>query len=1007
MVHIILKTSDHSIMLVVYLLLVLCTGRFIDAEKAKCCGRVTGNCKRACEQLAVLQEYPKDKIAGRITDFYNHCSPKNVQHVEWCMSSSAQDTEIKWLDAARKCCDVARSDGCQLSCLNRNAGSRSVHRDCQDETDFFNCLQHQQVKDTCCGDKTDAAQCQIACEKFLANTPSINRHAANQEILDLCSADRRDTRSATTTTTSVELHRRCTRNTTTRRTSSDGHKYLHCCKLAADTQCEQACQDSLRRKFDSDVEAVDSLEGRGCGPPSLDDRFWQCFLQSERAEQKDTSAPAPMSQIEKLGMDSVKLHCCDKATIAGCRKLCLKTFTNEWSSSWNDFNFECLSHPNEDRLLKCLDDVEEPCDLGCDGLNYCTAFNNRPTELFRSCSPQTDDAAHYDVTLWRQRGTITLFNYEIPLKNITKCMPDSWKAVACILQIRPCTRQTHVNKICRDDCLELLSTCLDWTNSAPGMSANSLCARLSPESGPCVPLGAFAELGAPRLLSPRLQNDRQTDLIQHTAIDLPEVTTPCKRNPCAPGSVCLVNRGCKIGGGCKPYRCVAGCKAGEVSHFLVPEDSYARIPTFNGQKGCVKICLCTKKGIEKCQQVPCSQIQSCWLVGKPIDHGSTFEMDCNTCNCFAGEITCTKKHCEPTTVNAVSRYRHTGLPCNCAPHHVPVCGSNGNTYPNSCLAKCAGLSDVDLKFGTCWNDDPCAGDHTCRSDERCVPTRQVCLSMLKKSCVQYKCVSEKTSCEDVTKSVVCDTDDVEHSNLCHLLRSGKTLAYNGPCLVGCNSTGSVCGVDGNTYPSECAAFAESASVDYPGPCISSGFIGHNGRPYCAAKGVVNCPRLPHKGCLGITPPGACCPKCAGALRILFSQKQVDRVMHTLKKPSVNALNTKSILRALDRHVLVAECVVRGHLTMYQDLLVLVESTVRNPTRLQLEACIRESEKLSSLVETSSPRVMIDLSLSTLISASPVHEMVADDDADAAAAAPDLQACAATATFTLILTVLIR
>lgn len=29
-------------------------------------------------QLAVLQENPKDKIAGRITDFYNHCSAKNV-----------------------------------------------------------------------------------------------------------------------------------------------------------------------------------------------------------------------------------------------------------------------------------------------------------------------------------------------------------------------------------------------------------------------------------------------------------------------------------------------------------------------------------------------------------------------------------------------------------------------------------------------------------------------------------------------------------------------------------------------------------------------------------------------------------------------------------------------------------------------------------------------------------------------------------------------------------------
>lgn len=85
---------------------------------------------------------------------------------------------------------------------------------------------------------------------------------------------------------------------------------------------------------------------------------------------------------------------------------------------------------------------------------------------------------------------------------------------------------------------------------------------------------------------------------------------------------------------------------------------------------------------------------------------------------------------------------------------------------------------------------------------------------------------------------------------------------------GCNSTGRVCGVDGNTYPSECAAFTESAIVDYAGPCISSGFVGHNGQPYCAAD-VAKCPKLPQQGCTGITPPGACCPKCAGALSILF------------------------------------------------------------------------------------------------------------------------------------------
>lgn len=103
-------------------------------------------------------------------------------------------------------------------------------------------------------------------------------------------------------------------------------------------------------------------------------------------------------------------------------------------------------------------------------------------------------------------------------------------------------------------------------------------------------------------------------------------------------------------------------------------------------------------------------------------------------------------------------------------------------------------------------------------------------------------------------------------------------------------------------------------------------------------------------------------------------------MHTLKKPTVNALSMKSVLRALDRHVQVAECVVRGYLTMYQDLMVLVETTVRHPTKLQLEACLRETEKLSMLLETASPRALTDLSLSMLISASPVHEPIAEGSA---------------------------
>jgi len=68
------------------------------------------------------------------------------------------------------------------------------------------------------------------------------------------------------------------------------------------------------------------------------------------------------------------------------------------------------------------------------------------------------------------------------------------------------------------------------------------------------------------------------------------------------------------------------------------------------------------------------------------DHGTWFYIDCNICSCYAGEITCRKKQCEVTSLGVLDS-AYTSLPCNCLPHHVPVCGRNGNTYPSSCLAR--------------------------------------------------------------------------------------------------------------------------------------------------------------------------------------------------------------------------------------------------------------------------------------------------------------------------------
>lgn len=84
------------------------------------------------------------------------------------------------------------------------------------------------------------------------------------------------------------------------------------------------------------------------------------------------------------------------------------------------------------------------------------------------------------------------------------------------------------------------------------------------------------------------------------------------------------------------------------------------------------------------------------------------------------------------------------------------------------------------------------------------------------------------------------------------------------------------------------------------------------------------------------------------------------------------LTLRALLRALERQIQVAQCVLRGYLSIELDILVLVQTTERYPSALQLEACVREAEKIASLVNRQSPRVVSELSLSSLTAAKVVH-----------------------------------
>lgn len=95
---------------------------------------------------------------------------------------------------------------------------------------------------------------------------------------------------------------------------------------------------------------------------------------------------------------------------------------------------------------------------------------------------------------------------------------------------------------------------------------------------------------------------------------------------------------------------------------------------------------------------------------------------------------------------------------------------------------------------------------------------------------------------------VCDLDNREHANSCWLAHHNAKLAYRGPCLRNCRHTGEVCGINGKTYISECAAWADFVSIDYKGRCMAVGLITDGMGQQCDN---IQCLTLSDEDCLGM------------------------------------------------------------------------------------------------------------------------------------------------------------
>ena len=99
---------------------------------------------------------------------------------------------------------------------------------------------------------------------------------------------------------------------------------------------------------------------------------------------------------------------------------------------------------------------------------------------------------------------------------------------------------------------------------------------------------------------------------------------------------------------------------------------------------------------------------------------------------------------------------------------------------------------------------------------------------------------------------------------------------------------------------------------------------------------IQCPPLPGPAtCRPITPPGACCPVCAGEIRLLYSVT-LARSLASAPTPSLPPISLHNITAAFRRHISVQQCDVFAYLSIEDDLVVLVmPTTPKTPTPLQV------------------------------------------------------------------------